>query len=190
MTMFDFKDAEPGDTLLYRPVAFSVRKPFGWLFGALIALKTWHHISHVEVYAGNGVWRRHDGTTFTGRASFASRDGLGVGVYPVRDTELAYVLRPTRFNAVNMSAALRWFVTVEGQGYDWLGLTRFVRTSIVPSTTKMFCSAFWLRFYRAAGFNPFSARVDADSIAPGEILNCANLDLVWTDGKDAVSGAV
>lgn len=160
---------QPGDTLLYRPTAFSVKRFSGWLFGRLIALKSWHNISHVEVYLGDGQ-------------SVASRDGEGVNRYPWRNSELAYVLRPC--HSVDLVAGQTWFNGVRGQGYDWMGLTRFVRTSIRPSQTKMFCSAFWLRFYRACAFNPFAARVDADSIAPGEILDCPNLVTVWTDGLD------
>lgn len=185
MTPLDPARLEPGDTLLYRPTGFSWRRPMGWVFGKLIAAKTWHNISHVEVYAGNAWWQptAAHGAPFSGRASFASRDGLGVDVYPLRLSELAYVLRPPA-RGVDLMAANRWFLTVQGQGYDWVGLTRFVRTSITQSPTKMFCSAFWLRLYRAGGFNPFSAHVDADSIAPGEILNAPGLTVIWTDGLD------
>lgn len=166
---FDQTILQPGDTILYRPTAFSLEKFGGWLFGRLIALKSWHNISHVEVYVGGGE-------------SVASRDGEGVNRYLWRSTEIGYVLRPGQ--PVDLVIGMRWFNGVRGQGYDWLGLTRFVRTSIVSSQTKMFCSAFWLRFYRACAFNPFSAIVDADSIAPGEIIDCPNLEVIWTDGLD------
>jgi hypothetical protein len=176
---FDPARLRPGDTLLYRPVAFSWRHPLGWLFGRLIALKTWHNISHVEVFVGS------TGGVAEAR-SVASRDGQGVEAYPVRLTDLAYVLRPQPVaeESFDLAAGLRWFGTVRGQHYDWLGLTRFVRTSITPSRTRMFCSAFWLRFYRACGFNPFHARIDADAIAPGEILDSPKLEVVWDDGQD------
>jgi len=76
-------DLRRGDCLLYRPKGF-----FGWV----IATKTWHPVAHVEVYAGNDH-------------SWASRDGLGVNLYPIRMTELAYVLRPTA--PVDLARALR-----------------------------------------------------------------------------------
>jgi hypothetical protein len=198
---FDVTLLQPGDTLLYRPVGFRWRAPFGWMFGRLIAAKTWHNISHVEVYAGNAWWQQkwqpavaglngqRVAQSFNGRASFASRDGVGVDVYPLRTTELAYVLRPVvcagNAETFDLRAGLRWFVTVQGQKYDWLGLTRFVKAqgSTKPKD-KMFCSAFWLRFMRACGFNPFHTRIDADSIAPGEIPDSPKLEVVWTDEQD------
>jgi hypothetical protein len=191
MKSFDPKLLEPGDTLLYRPVAFSGQRVLAWLFGRLIALRTWRNISHVEIYAGNGVWQqspRRNGVRWhlSGRASFASRDGKGVDIYPLRLSELAYVLRPMPAvgERLDMKRGDSWFALVQGQRYDWLGLTRFFRTSIKSSRSRMFCSAFWLRFYRACGFNPFAARVDADSIAPGDIVASPKLEIVWDDGQD------
>lgn len=172
MTLLNPEILQAGDTLLYRPVSFAIRTPrtwVGWAFGRAIALKTWHSLSHCEVYMGRGM-------------SYASRDGLGVDCYPLRLTELAYVLRPVPGvgERLNLDAGIFWFFRyARGQKYDWWGLTRFVRTSITPSSTRMFCSAFWLRFYRACGFNPFNARIDADSIAPGQILDSPKLQQVW-----------
>lgn len=173
---FDPTLLRPGDTMLYRPCGFSWRQPFGWIFGKVIALKTWHSISHVEIFIG---FNRGDHT------SLASRDGLGVNGYPLRLTELAYVLRPVPgvAESFDLAAGLRWFDTVRGQRYDWWGLARFAGFH-PSSTTRMFCSAFWLRFYRSCGFNPFSRRIDADSISPGQIPDCPKLDVVWDDGKD------
>lgn len=143
----DVRQLQPGDALLYAPKGF-----FGWL----IALKTWHAISHVEVYIGEGQ-------------SVAARDGLGVNRYPWRNTELAYALRPKR--PLDLAHALRWFDTVQGQGYDWPGLLRFSwRSRYVPaqlSHNKMFCSEFATRFYRQGGLDPFP-REDADAVAPFE----------------------
>lgn len=61
-----------GDILLYPPRSF---------FGRLIAIKTWHKIAHVEIYAGDGQ-------------SVASRDGIGVNLYPARLDDVKHVLRP------------------------------------------------------------------------------------------------
>src|SRR3954468_21970097 len=93
---------EPGDCLLYRPKGF-----FGWV----IALKTWHQVAHVEVYVGNGQ-------------SVASRDGIGVGLYPFRNTELCAILRPNK--EFQIAPALDTFYRkYRGQGYDVMGLLRF-----------------------------------------------------------------
>lgn len=210
VTPFDMTCLQPGDTLLFRPTK-ATWSPSTWIgagFGGAIAMKTWHNIAHVEVYVGlsqespfaveersaavfgpvvgaGRVWYpKAPSTPFTDRASVASRDGRGVDVYPIRVSELAYVLRPPA-GSFNLAPAWAWFLAnAQGQGYDWLGLSRFVRTKVIATHTKMFCSAFWLRFYRAGGFHPFNARIDADSICPGEILDAPALETVWCDGQD------
>lgn len=142
MTFSDF--VQPGDVLLYRPSGV-----FGWL----IALKTWHAIAHCEAYAGRGY-------------AVASRDGVGVGRYPVRREGLVRILRPVP--AVDMDAAMAWFATVDGQKYDWLGLIRFATWRAQHPRDRMFCSAFLTRWLRAGHAEPFQPDEDADSIAPFE----------------------
>lgn len=136
---------KPGDLLLYGAS--------GWV-GWVIAVKTWHKVSHCEVYVGNGQ-------------SVASRDGIGVGRYPLRTEGLLYVLRPTQ--PLDQASALAWFQTVDGQRYDWLGLFRFF-TLGKQSTDKQFCSEFATRFYRHGGLEPFTPLEDADLIAPATFL--------------------
>ena len=140
---------EPGDCLLYAPKGF-----FGWV----ISIKTWHAIAHCECYVGNGL-------------SVASRDGIGVGQYDWRRSELKYVLRPNQ--PFDLPAALQRFDSEwRGQGYDWLGLLRFgwrAPVSAFRFQNKQFCSEFLARFYRAGGLDPFN-RADADSIAPFQFL--------------------
>lgn len=147
---------QPGDCLLYRPVRFDLRHP-GWIFGALIMFKTWHAVSHCELYVGKG-------------RSAASRDGKGVALYPWRDSELAYVLRPTR--PLDWKAFWTWYLSVDGQGYDWWGLVRFAwfRSVGGENNGKMFCSEFVTRAYRALRAGVFSDHEDADGIAPFEFL--------------------
>src|SRR5690348_3462336 len=123
----DVNALQPGDCLLYHPVKGSF---FGWL----IARKTWHDVSHCEMYVGKGK-------------SFASRDGIGVGLYDLRVTELAYVLRPE--DSLDWAAFWKWFKTVDGQKYDWFGLARMVYTKSVSTghNDKMFCSEALVRGY-------------------------------------------
>lgn len=150
-------DARAGDCLLYSPSS---------IFGAVISVKTWHAISHVEI-------------AISPSESVASRDGQGVSRYPLRTDHLAAVLRPTV--PLDLSTALNWFESVRGQGYDWLGLLRFSwRSEYVPSkltANKMFCSEFATRFYRQAGFDPFP-REDADAVAPFQFLYVEQLQPV------------
>lgn len=132
----------PGDVLLYKGDGF---------FSNLIFLKTWHEISHCECYVGGGK-------------SAASRDGIGVGLYPLRSKGLVGIYRPKDFD---LESAMAWFQTVDGQKYDWVGLLRFAWFKSVPSGNngKMFCSEFLTRFLRAGGCDPFP-REDADAVAP------------------------
>lgn len=147
-------DLLPGDCLLYRPNGM-----FGWA----IAVKTWHQISHVEVYDREGF-------------SLASRDGLGVGRYPYRSANLAAVLRPNGFYL--HKAAVAWFDEVEGQRYDYWGLLRFF-TIGSGKQDRMFCSEFATRLYRNGGMEPFQPTEDADLIAPFEFLTSAKFDRVY-----------
>ncbi len=135
----------PGDCLLYRPTS---------LFGRLVALKTWHAVSHVEVYAGSGQ-------------SFASRDGQGVDLYPLRLDGLRDVLRPV--TPFDLAQAAAWFAAVRGQKYDWWGLFRFF-TIGRGKPDRMFCSELATRLYRHSGIEPFQPDEDADLVAPFEFL--------------------
>lgn len=149
---------QPGDCLLYTASS---------LFGLIIQIKSWHRESHCEAYVGDG-W------------SVASRDGIGVGRYPVRLDGLIQVLRPVQ--PFNRGDARRWFTTVEGQGYDWRGLLRFGwRSGYLAGTphNRQFCSEFLTRWYRAGGLDPFNGD-DADAIAPFEFAISPVFARVWS----------
>lgn len=145
----DLTQLKPGDCLLYKPKKSSI---FGWL----ISIKTWHRVSHCEVYIGDGY-------------SVASRDGLGVNVYPTRYSELTAVYRPKPEYKFNLSSALKWFLTeAKGQKYDWIGLLRFTWGASYTkggTNNQQFCSEFLTRFYRAGGLDPFNGE-DADAVPP------------------------
>ena len=145
----------PGDALLYVGT--------GW-FSRAIQVKTFSRFSHIEVFVGD-------------EQSVASRDGVGVGRYPLRTDDLRAVLRPHA--AVDIAAALAWFETVKGQPYDVMGLFNFfVARWRGQENGAMFCSEFATRFYRAGGFHPFSDSTDADTVAPGEFAKSPVFDHV------------
>lgn len=146
---------KPGDTLLYRPAG---------MFGMLICVKTWHRISHVEVYDGN-------------LQSLASRDGLGVSRYPLRLTELAYVLRPTV--PLDLVAGRAWFDTMKGTRYGWLDLANFVGLPV--NAPGIVCSPFAAGFYRAAGWDVFPTD-SINRIAPFQFLDLLGLELAVAYG--------
>jgi hypothetical protein len=146
------EDLLPGDCLLYAPGRCSL---FGWV----IAFKTWHMISHCESYIGEGH-------------SVASRDGIGVGTYPTRLSNLTMVLRPLP-GTFSLPSALIWYLTVKGQKYDFWGLLRFAwRSKVIADAwdRRQFCSEFLTRWYRNGGLDPFPDE-DADAIAPFQ-LSC------------------
>lgn len=142
-----------GDILLYRPCKFQWKSWWTWPFGQLIAVKTWHHISHVELYDGN-------------KNSLASRDGKGVARYPTRLSELTYVLRPTV--ALNLDAGRKWFETELGTPYGWLDLLNFIGLPV--DKRGVVCSPFVVGFLRASGWNVFPADKDI-CIAPFQFLD-------------------
>jgi uncharacterized protein YycO len=145
----------PGDVLLYTGGSF---------FARVIQFKTWSRYSHVEIYDGNG-------------GSVASRDGVGVGRYPLRVDGLRVILRP--LPAFDPTPARAWFNTVNGQPYDWFGLLAFTSAKRQGRNNwKMFCSEFAARYLRAGGVDPFNG-YDADGIAPGEFMKSAALLVVW-----------
>lgn len=158
---FDPSILLPGDCLLYRPASF-----FGWL----IALKSWTKVSHVELYEGAGL-------------SVASRDGVGVGRYPLRTKGLAYVRRPTQ--RLDLVTASKWFETVKGEKYGWSILLCFLLATERGRKDQMVCSQFATRYYRKAGFDPVAPEIDADHVAPSEFLQSVGLATVWSDGKPA-----
>lgn len=134
---------KPGDVLLYPPSS---------AFGKLIALKTWHSISHAEVFIGGG-------------RSVASRDGIGVGIYPARLGDVQHVLRPAL--PFDLEAAMRWFDTVQGQPYGWRDLLHFF--GIPRNGAGMVCSPFVTYFLRAGGIPVFNIE-PAEKIAPFQFL--------------------
>jgi cell wall-associated NlpC family hydrolase len=140
-------DLKPLDCLLYRPKG---------VFGRIISVKTWHNISHVEVYAGDGM-------------SFASRDGIGVDLYPWRNTELAYVLRPTV--PVDATKAFAYARSMKGTPYGWLDLLAFVGLNV--DFKGIVCSAFATEIYRKGGWHIFPTDL-ANDVAPFEFITLIN----------------
>jgi uncharacterized protein YycO len=144
----------PGDVLLYNRQGF---------YNTLIRIKTWSVVSHVAVVL--------DGFTMV-----ESRNGKGVGAYDINLDGLYCVLRPKR--RIDIDAAYAWFETVNGQGYDWIGLLAFASAKFQGKENgKMFCSEFAARFLRAGGLDPFNG-ADADAIAPSDFLKNSAFKLV------------
>lgn len=135
---------QAGDVLLYRG---------GGAYSWIIALKTWHQVSHVEVSIGDG-------------RSAASRDGKGVGLYPHRESGLIHVLRPVV--PFQRASAMDWYYRdANGQPYGWLDLLAFI--GVKRDAPGMVCSDFATRFLRAGGVPVFN-KEPARLIAPFQFL--------------------
>jgi hypothetical protein len=152
--MITMTDLRAGDVMLYKPTG---------LFGALIKFHTGSpDAAHVEVYMGNSQ-------------SLASRDRLGVGLYPWRNTELTYVLRPATFNA---PSALAWYER-DGKGlpYGWWDLGQFCGYNVDgPGIVCSPCATLVLR----AGGVPIFRTYPAVKVEPRDFLLSELLTPVWT----------
>lgn len=148
----------PADIMLFRPVG---------IFGRIIQVKTWHNISHVELYDGNGQ-------------SIASRDGIGVDRYPVRLTQLAYVLRPQVH--LDLSKIHAYFDTMKGTPYGWLELLCFVGPN-VQFGSGIVCSPFVAGCLRAGGWNVFPTD-PINKVTPFQFLDLLGDDCEALYGPD------
>lgn len=158
------KILRPGDLLFYSS---------NGLFGKAIKLKTSSNVTHVATYAGNG--KVHE-----------CIEGVGVHSAPIRLRDLVLIRRPqTPYDA---KAALAWFLSVNGQGYDYLGLFwSFFARKWGRTNKKMWCSEFCTRDARVAGVEPFDPDTDADAIHPGHLaFSAAYRDIVKVDMKKEV----
>lgn len=145
-----------GDLLLYGPRT---------IWDRLVCVKTWSQVSHCEVYAGPGE-------------TLAARPGTGVNRYGLLINELMEVLRPPL--SFEFDTAMKWFETVRGQRYDWLGLLCFILAVKQGSPTKQFCSEFATNFYRAGAFEPFQPQDSADRVAPGTFCYSGPLTEIYS----------
>ena len=140
-TINEFPPLEPGDILLYGGTD---------LVSRLIQFRTWSDVSHIEIYVGDG-------------RSVASRNGIGVGKYPLRIAGLRRVYRPVPFN---LADSLAWFATVDGTCYGWADLLRFYLIDV--PTKGLICSEFGDLFFLHGGLPLFNTNYPAGAACPGD----------------------
>lgn len=136
-------EVRPGDVLLYKPSSV-----FGWL----IRVKTWHPVSHVEMYLGEGI-------------SAASRDGQGVARYPFRTDGLIHILRPNV--PLDLSKVSAYVDAMNGTPYGWYDLANFAGFNV--NAKGIVCSPFVTNALRAGGVKIFNDE-PANDIAPFQFL--------------------
>ena len=166
------KALQPGDVLLYSgagPMSLGIR------------LVTASRYTHVEMFDGGG-------------ASWASRDWIGVGRYPLRTDGLALALRMHPSVPFDLEGARAFWRDADGEPYDWPGLV-VSRLPWLQSRTSderaQFCSEALTRAVRfgiaratgvpagrgmgqalaVRGFDPF-AGAPAEAIHPGAFAWC------------------
>jgi hypothetical protein len=163
---FDRSMLAEGDHLIY-----GKKDLFGWI----TSVKTWSPAVHIEVYIGNGQ-------------SAASRNGLGVNIYPVRPEQLIAVLEPKQ--SINVHKSLAWLsepydpdhhTGVRGRPYGWKQLLRFYNIHL--KTDGWICSEFVDYFDNAGDFFPFAEQFDSGAIDPGDYLISPSFNWKWVDPK-------
>jgi len=154
---FDPSILKPGDFELF----FTEHDPVDTLIG----IKTGMWIAHIEIDAGNGQ-------------SLASRNGIGVNIFPRRTSGLVCVRGP--IEPFNFNAGLDWFNTkAKGQGYDWKGLATATALTTEGEEGKMFCSEFAVNFYRACGYNPCNPSQAAWRTYPRDMWLMGTFETKW-----------
>ncbi len=158
----DFPELMPGDILLYGGRD---------LVSRLIQFRTWSDVSHIEIYVGEG-------------RSVASRNGLGVGKYPLRIVGLRRVYRATigalTYPQFNFENCMAWFATVDGTPYGWADLLRFYLINV--PTKGLICSEFADLFFRNGGLPLFNTNYPEGAVCPGDYEKISDLlvDELWT----------
>ena len=160
-TINEFPPLEPGDILLYGGTD---------LVSRLIQFRTWSDVSHIEIYTGAG-------------RSVASRNGIGVGEYPLRIKGLRRVYRPklvAGFPPFDLEKSVRWFWTVKGTPYGWADLLRFYLIDV--PTKGLICSEFADLFFRNGGLPLFNTNYPEGAVCPGDYEKISDLlvEQIWS----------
>lgn len=155
---------QPGDCLLYSGSS---------LFSYAIRARTFSRFTHTEIFVGNG-------------RAIASRDGDGVGNYPLRTSGLAAILRPNE--PVDINGILRWYAEARGKPYDVKQLFTFYRFGSRRSTRPSpkdrdayFCSEAARDAYEYGGFYPFAKWIASKTVWPGAFYYSPHFNLIWED---------
>ena len=157
----NFPALEPGDILLYGG---------NDLVSRLIQFRTWSDVSHIEIYVGDGC-------------SVASRNGIGVGKYPLRTAGLRRIYRPklvAGMPSFDFDEAMRWFATVDGTKYGWADLLRFYLIDV--PTTGLICSEFGDLWFRKGRLPLFNLNYPEGAICPGDFEKISSLlvEQIWS----------
>jgi len=149
---------QPGDILLYDS---------GSLVDWLIKFRTWSDVAHVEIYLDN-------------YESTASRNGLGVDIYPVRYEGLRYIRRlQVPFDRI---AARKFAIKMRGTPYGYGDLARFYLLNI--PTKGLICSQYGDLLLRAGSVVAFYEDYPPGAVSPRDYELIPNFiaKTVWQAG--------
>jgi hypothetical protein len=152
-----------GDTLLYAGPS---------LIDLGIEWKEGDDVAHIEIYAGNGQ-------------SWASRNGIGVNIYPFRTDGLKYVRRlcqPFDEETVNI-----WFINgVRGMKYGWddvwanVNITGYGSSSpYISRFPGVDCSHFAAALYEISGVAQFDMEFPKNKITPRDFKLSLNSHQIY-----------
>lgn len=141
-----------GDTLLYGTSD---------LVDEVIMVKTGGNVAHVEVYAGDDK-------------AWASRNGIGVGLYDYRAMGLVAIRR--NHGTFNKAAVDLWFPSVNGAPYGWDDIAESV--NIKELQTGFHCSHFAALVQEIGGCPQFDKAFDKVKVTPRDFgLSLASFEV-------------
>ncbi len=146
-------DLQPGDILLYYEPGF-----VDWC----ISFRTWSDVAHVEIYLGDGL-------------STASRNGIGVDIYPLRLDGLQYVRRPVV--PFDLAAARVFAAKMRGTPYGYADLGRFYLLKI--PTKGLICSQYGDLLLRAGSVIAFAEDYPAGAVSPRDFRLTSLAKTIW-----------
>lgn len=117
----------------------------------VIEIKTGDDVAHIEIYAGSGQ-------------SWASRNGIGVNLYPFRPDGLRYVRRPIAH--VDSTALSALGMTYKGAPYNWDDIAESVDVNLSNLNKGYDCSHFATVLLRGVNCAQFDISYPEDKITP------------------------
>jgi hypothetical protein len=152
----------PGDIPLYGSK--------GWAAVA-IKIRTNDDTSHAEVYLGNGQSAGSRGPSHDGPG--------GVKTYPLRLSDMNYILRP--IIPVDLGKLRAFHESCIGQKYALLDLLKVHLFRKDGDDTKAVCSEHVARCFAKAGACLFERSYDCDYVTPAMLKSSANVRLYRVD---------
>jgi uncharacterized protein YycO len=149
-------DLRPGDILLYKPSD---------LVGAIIAIKTWCWLSHVECYLG-------------GCRCLAARI-QGVNIYSERIDKYLVAVRRPKVEMFNTTAAYQAIQNMIGKPYEVAAFWEFFDPLVHRYHASRICSSVATAWLRGGGCEPFNPEFEDADASPAQLWQTPALETIW-----------